>query len=506
METNHNSTSGSTSFQTLMLVLVVLLVFLMASRTPADPDMWWHLRAGEETIQAGRPLTVDTMTFTHFGDKWVNHSWLGEVVLYLFYDLGGYFGLSLYLALIASATMLVLYRSLDGSPLMRAAVIVLTCLVISPVWSPRPQQFSLLFFAGINAWLLKYLSHDKVKFWPLPLLFILWSNLHGGYSFGFMLLGITIAGMIFDRVLRPHSAEGMSWTEIGRLCDWTAISLLAVLINPNGLSTWQIPFQTVGVEVTKYIQEWESLDFHQLSNLPYLVLLFGCFVTMGMSEKRVTGVELAGLTLFGILSLTAQRMMGIFGLFAAVVFARHFRGSVELVTANIKMTRIGQRWFNWIHTRSAKAVRPGFRKALNLTLVAVLAMAGLIKLAIASHPIMVDKAVNAYYPVKAVDMLEQIGEKGNLFSDYGWGGYLDWRLREFPVYLDGRADLYSDEEFFEWLDLIEAKPGWEEKLGSFKVKYILLPPEMKLVEAAELQNWQVLFQDETSVLLKKPTG
>lgn len=489
-----------------MLVLVVLLVFLMASRTPADPDMWWHLRAGEETIQAGRPLTVDTMTFTHFGDKWVNHSWLGEVVLYLFYDLGGYFGLSLYLALIASATMLVLYRSLDGSPLMRAAVIVLTCLVISPVWSPRPQQFSLLFFAGINAWLLKYLSHDKVKFWPLPLLFILWSNLHGGYSFGFMLLGITIAGMIFDRVLRPHSAEGMSWTEIGRLCDWTAISLLAVLINPNGLSTWQIPFQTVGVEVTKYIQEWESLDFHQLSNLPYLVLLFGCFVTMGMSEKRATGVELAGLTLFGILSLTAQRMMGIFGLFAAVVFARHFRGSVELVTANFKMTRIGQRWFNWIHTRSAKAVHPGFRKALNLTLVAVLAMAGLIKLAIASHPIMVDKAVNAYYPVKAVDMLEQIGEKGNLLSDYGWGGYLDWRLRDFPVYLDGRADLYSDEEFFEWLDLIEAKPGWEEKLGSFKVKYILLPPEMKLVEAAELQNWQVLFQDETSVLLKKPTG
>jgi len=489
-----------------MLVLVVLLVFLMASRTPADPDMWWHLRAGEETIQAGRPLTVDTMTFTHFGDKWVNHSWLGEVVLYLFYDLGGYFGLSLYLALIASATMLVLYRSLDGSPLMRAAVIVLTCLVISPVWSPRPQQFSLLFFAGINAWLLKYLSHDKVKFWPLPLLFILWSNLHGGYSFGFMLLGITIAGMIFDQVLRPHSAEGMSWREIGRLCDWTAISLLAVLINPNGLSTWQIPFQTVGVEVTKYIQEWESLDFHQLSNLPYLVLLFGCFVTMGMSEKRATGVELAGLTLFGILSLTAQRMMGIFGLFAAVVFARHFRGSVELVTANIKMTRIGQRWFNWIHTRSAKAVRPGFRKALNLTLVAVLAMAGLIKLAIASHPIMVDKAVNAYYPVKAVDMLKQIGEKGNLLSDYGWGGYLDWRLRDFPVYLDGRADLYSDEEFFEWLDLIEAKPGWEEKLGSFKVKYILLPPEMKLVEAAELQNWQVLFQDETSVLLKKPTG
>jgi len=489
-----------------MLVLVVLLVFLMASRTPADPDMWWHLRAGEETLQAGKPLTIDTMTFTHFGDKWVNHSWLGEVVLYLFYDLGGYFGLSLYLALIASATMLVLYRSLDGSPLLRAAVIVLICLVISPVWSPRPQQFSLLFFAGLNAWLLKFLSHNKLRFWPLPLLFILWSNLHGGYSFGFMLLGITIAGLIFDRMLRPHSVDSLSWREIGKLCDWTAISLVAVLINPNGLSTWEIPFQTVGVEVTKYIQEWESLDFHQLSNLPYLVLLFGCFVAMGMSEKRATGVELAGLTLFGILSLTAQRMMGIFGLFAAVVFARHFHGSVELVMAHLKTTKIGQRWLLWTRAHPTKAVSPGFRKTINLTLVAVLALAGLIKLGIASHPIMVDKAVNAYYPVAAVDRLEQIGEEGNLFSDYGWGGYLDWRLRKNPVYLDGRADLYSDEEFFVWLDLIEAKPGWEEKLGSFNVEYILLPPEMNLVEEAELQNWQVLFRDDTSVLLKKPNG
>lgn len=489
-----------------MVVVVGLLVFLMASRTPADPDMWWHLRAGEETLQAGRPLTIDTMTFTHFGDKWVNHSWLSQAIIYLFYDLGGYFGLSLYLALVASATMLILYRALDGGPILRAGVVVLTCLVISPVWSPRPQQISLLLFAGLIVWLTKYLSYTKVQAWPLPLLFILWSNLHGGYSFGFMLLGITIAGMMFDRVLRPPSEETMSWREIGRLCDWTAISLVAVLVNPNGLSTWEIPFQTVGVEVTKYIQEWESLDFHQLSNLPYLALLFGCIIAMGLSGKKASGVELAGLTLFGVLSLTAQRMVGIFALFAAVILARHLHAAIYTVTEHLKTSKIGQRFLLWQNAHRYKPVRPGIQKTINLTIVVVLALAGLVKLGIASHPIMVDKAVRAYYPVGAVDKMVELGEKGNLFSDYGWGGYLDWRLRNNPVYLDGRADLYTDEEFFVWLDLIEAKAGWEEKLATFDIKFILLPPEMGLVENAEMRGWQVLFRDDMSVLLQKPTG
>jgi len=503
-ESNHRT--GPNSYQTLMLILVGLLVFLMASRTPADPDMWWHLRAGEETIQAGKPLTVDTMTFTHLGDKWVNHSWLAEVVIYIFYDLGSYLGLSLYLALIATATMVILYRSLDGGALLRAAVIVLACLVLSPIWSPRPQQFSLLFFVYLNAWLLLFMQHKKVPAWPLPLLFILWANLHGGYSFGFMLLGVSIAGMMFDRVFRPQSESTMSWREIGRLCYWTAISLLAVLINPNGISTWEIPFQTVGVEVTKYIQEWESLDFHQISNLPYLVLLFGCFITMGLSGKKATGVELAGLTLFGVLSLTAQRMVGIFALFAAVVLARHLQGSMDSLAFQVKATELGRRFVNWRELTKSKPVSPGLRKTVNLTLAVILLLAGLIKLVYASHPIMVDKAVRAYYPIGAVDTLEKIQEKGNLLSDYGWGGYLDWRLRDNLVYFDGRADLYSDEEFFEWLDLIAAKPGWEAKLEGFQVKFILLPPEMELVEQAEMAGWQVLFRDDLSVLLRKPSG
>lgn len=493
----------SSAFQYLMLVVTLLLVFLMASRSPTDPDMWWHLRAGEETIKGGRPLVVDTMTFTMSGEPWVNHSWLSQVVLYLLYDWWGYLGLSLYVAVLVTATMYFLYRSLKGGVFLRSVIVVLVCAVMARVWAPRPQLFSLLLFAGLNEWLQLYQQRKTTTIWPLALVFVLWSNLHGGYSFGFMLLGITLVGMMFDRLFRPEHERTMTWREIGRLADWTAISLLAVLLNPNGLSTWKIPFQTVGVAVTEYIQEWESMNFHDISSMPYLVLLFATLVAIGLSSKRATAPELAGLTLFGVSSLMAQRLIGIFALFAAVVLARHSHDAIRSIGAHLRTTQAGARFENWRVNRKSKEISPAIRKTINLTLVAVLALAGLIKLIYVSQPILVEKHLAEYYPAGAVNYMQENGNPGNILSDYGWGGYLDWHLRENKVYFDGRADLYSDELFYAWLDLISAKPGWEETLAGYNVRYILLPPEMELVEKAEETGWEVLYSDEVSVLLQR---
>jgi len=488
----------------LVLVVMLLLVFIMAARAPGDPDMWWHLRAGEDTFENGRPLMVDTMTFTRLGAQWVNHSWLGQLFLYLFFKVGGYLGLSLFVAILACATMLVLIRSLSGGLFVRAAIVILVCVVIAPVWSPRPQQFSLLLFAILAAWLIQSQKHQSVRYWVLPVLFVLWSNLHGGYSFGFILLGISLLGLIFDRLIRRNNDQTMSWREIGKLADWTAISLLAVLINPNGINTWKIPFQTVGVEVTKYIQEWKSIDFHQISSLPYLVLLFGCVIALGLSGRRATGPELFGLTLFGAGSLTAQRLIGIFAIFAAFVFARHLEAALSDMAVTLKTTRLGVRIQRWQERTRARPVPNTLRRGINLGLIALLGLAAIIKLVYVSQPAVVDANLKSYYPVSAVDYMLRSGTPGNILSDYGWGGYIDWKLRENKVFLDGRADLYSDALFREWMDLIDAKPGWQARLSSYQVKYILLPPGMQLVEAAQQDQWKILYKDDLSALLSQP--
>lgn len=499
---NQDDQSQSTSLQLLMLVLILLLVFLMAARSPGDPDMFWHLRAGEETIEGGKPLLVDTMSYTKLGERWVNHSWLSQVVIYLFYLLGGTFGLSLYVALLATLTMFVLYQTMHGGVFLRAGIIVLVCAVIGPVWSPRPQMFSLLLFAGLALWLQLYQQRKTGRLWILPILFILWSNLHGGYSFGFMLLGITLGGMIFDRILRPETDQTMTWREIGRLADWTAISLLAVLINPNGLQTWEIPFQTVGVAVTDYIQEWESLDFHRLSSMPYIVLLFGTIVALSLSERKASGPEIAGLVLFGISSLIAQRMVGLFAIYTAVVLSRHADDAIRISFQHFLTTPAGEKFERWRKSWMSRPIHPGVRRTVNLTLTAVLALAGWIKLAYVSSSAVVDANLATYYPVGAVNYLAENGTPGNILNDYGWGGYIDWHLRDYKIFVDGRTDLYGDDLFLRWMDSISAKPGWEKTLEEYNVSYILLPPDMMVVEEAKNAGWSVLYEDELSVLLK----
>ena len=79
-------------------IIVLLLIFIIAARVPLDSDMWWHLRAGEETLQSGQVYRIDTFSSTRAGESWVNHSWLSQVYMALLFRLGGFSALSVWVA------------------------------------------------------------------------------------------------------------------------------------------------------------------------------------------------------------------------------------------------------------------------------------------------------------------------------------------------------------------------------------------------------------------------
>jgi len=496
--------SSTTTLQTLMLVLTLALVFLMAARVPVDPDMWWHLRAGEETVTNGKPYMTDTLTFTRFGAPWVNHSWLSQVVLYLVYRVGGTIGLGLYVVVLIVATMALLYRTLSGGVFLKAGIVVLASSVMALVWSPRPQLFSFLLFTGLNYWLQRYLQRKTNLLWPLPLLFILWGNLHAGYSLGFMLLGVTLGGLMLDRLLRPAESTTLTWLEIGRLADWTAISLLAVVINPNGFNTWKIPFQTIGTDAgVQYIIEWASPNFHLAQTRPFLVMLFACVIALGISGKRATSSEITGLTLFGMIALLAQRNFAPFALFTAVVLSNHANTAWAGLILPALQRMKGRKKGDAAPTRSRQAINPRLRKAINLTLVGLILLAAFGQLVYVTHPVIVKSNMQNYYPLGAIEYLEKYGKPGNIFNDYGWGGYLDWRLRDYKVFIDGRADLYGGAIIQELVDTTDAKGDWQGTLDRWDVDYILVMRGMRLIDQASDAGWLILYQDKVSVLLGK---
>ena len=79
-------------------LIALLLIMIMALRAPIDTDMWWHLRAGEESWTNKQVYSVDTFSYTRQGEDWINHSWLSQVIMYLIFKNGEYAGLSFWVA------------------------------------------------------------------------------------------------------------------------------------------------------------------------------------------------------------------------------------------------------------------------------------------------------------------------------------------------------------------------------------------------------------------------
>ncbi|HEX7556042.1 MAG TPA: hypothetical protein VF338_05410, partial [Leptolinea sp.] len=189
---NQQSTPG---FQNLILVITLLLVFLMASRSPIDSDLWWHLQSGRIMVETGKPLLTDVFSFTRAGMDWINHSWLAEITLYSIYNLANWVGLSVWMGLMAVLIAWFLWLQIPGGAFTRAGFVLLASIACAPLWTPRPQFFSLLFLTGLIWLVFRWLQKGGKYIWLTIPLFILWSNLHGGYFLGIIYLFTCAAGL-----------------------------------------------------------------------------------------------------------------------------------------------------------------------------------------------------------------------------------------------------------------------------------------------------------------------
>src|SRR6478609_869282 len=90
------------SFPVVLGALLVLLTVFTARGRFSDPDMWWHLKTGEVIWNTHSIPRVDVFSFTAAGRPWEAQEWLSEWTMYGAWKLGGYMGLMVWFAVIAS--------------------------------------------------------------------------------------------------------------------------------------------------------------------------------------------------------------------------------------------------------------------------------------------------------------------------------------------------------------------------------------------------------------------
>ena len=74
----------------------------------------------------------------------------------------------------------------------------------------------------------------------------------------------------------------------------------------------------------------------------------------------------------------------------------------------------------------------------------------------------------------------------------------------YPVYIDGRADLYGDEFIYSYLQTYSGDEGWENNFENERIKIALMETGAGLSEELrESTQWSIVYQDPLSILFIK---
>ena len=147
-----------------IFVLIFLLVLMMALRLPFDTDFWWHIRAGQDTFSSGKPVLTDSYSYTKLSSEWINHSWLGQVIFYITFNLFSFPGVMVLVAMVVAISIYFIYKTMSGPVLLRAFILVLTVAISAVIWAPRPQLFTFLFLAIEQYLLQQTRKFSKINF------------------------------------------------------------------------------------------------------------------------------------------------------------------------------------------------------------------------------------------------------------------------------------------------------------------------------------------------------
>ncbi len=492
----------------LLAGLLIAFVGLVTFVAPTDPDAWWHLVNGKLIITSGIP-TRDVYSFTANGRPWFVQEWLTEVAMYGLKSVFGYGALSLFFGLLQALGGLIVYRllRLRGAGRITALVLLMLYFVFgAPTWGVRPQVLGAVFVGAFYLILLTY-KKDTLRaklLWLLPLMMALWVNTHASYFIGIALIGAFAVGELANNYLyRPERP-----VPVRPLLATLAACFLATLINPYFLNLWTYPLTYVlsgtSNPLLRYTQEWQSPNFHDPLNLVFglsLVLLALVGITRPVPaverqswrqglHRRVDMTYAIVLTAFTVLALQAVRLVPLYGVTAMPLLAGALAGTWPALSDN------NERPPNPTEGRVNWFVAP----------LGVLFMAYLLLNAPQSQTGVEPRIDTSFqYPVGGANYISKLTQPVRMYNDFAWGGYLIYKL--YPqqrVFIDGRADMYREGIFDDFMTVQNVAPRWRETLDHYRVNLVILQQGTPLGYALDHEpGWKVGYKDDVSVVYQK---
>jgi hypothetical protein len=491
----------------ILLFFLISLAFFLRGIAVPDPDFGWHIRAGSNIIQHGIP-SKDPFSYSMPSYLFVDHEWLTNVIWANTFNTLGMIPLLLLSTFFAVGSLLL--QTITVKKKWVSIVLFLAGGTLFEFVGVRTQLITWFFLSFLLCVLWQKELWQRWRFF-LPLLFLLWANLHGGFGVGIGVLGIILLG---------RSLEDKK--DIKERLLILGLCILATLINPFGVRLWsEFWMQLTDTQLRWTIAEWYPAIY--FTNIAFWIYFSLSVFFVVRYRKHYTWTEL-----FLYVFLLAEGLLSM-------------RNIPLWIIASFTLTMRG---FSLLEKDAAKHTYGKERLAIAYKGFFVIAIGFFLpQVAIFFYGTYALKINQHMYPTDAVAYIQQHIPTEQIFSPYDWGGYLDWQLPQKKVFIDGRMPSWrwqankkgeSNYAFDDYLHVLKGNITFVSFTNKYHISTVLIPvgdltpPTMKLfgvsisknsflkklffsefsfygvVQQARKMGWREVYCDSTAVIFEKP--
>jgi hypothetical protein len=467
----------------LAIALPVLAAFIA---NLSAVDLAYHLRAGGMVLDTGRIPTTDTFTFTAAGAPWLNQQWGAQVVLAAVHRLAGWPGLALLRAILVGLTFGFLFGAcrLRGADVRRAAWLTIAAFVVSAVaLALRPQLLGMTLMALTLLLVAGRRSHPRFL-WVVPVVVLVWANVHGSFFLGPLVLGLAWLEDVHDRAPSRHRTLAIA-----------VISAVSALVNPFTVGVWAYALGlSTNALVTSRITEWQPTTLRTIPGILFFGSAAIVIVLLARRRQAVAWPTWLWVGLFAAIGTYAIRGVAWWPLGAAVAVAAVFAVPAARATGDTdgeaeppKVRRERASLLNLVVVGLIAVVCVGLFPGWRPTDPAIGAPAGLVGDA----------------PPGITAALRDLVRPGDrILNPQPWGSWFELALPDSLEAIDSRIEVFPAHVWTDYDVIRDGRPRWQEALVRWNPTIVVAGHrETDFVARLQSIGWRVVHTDDDGFVL-----
>lgn len=508
------------------LTILLAVVFAGYARQPlSHTDLWGHLAYGRWIADKGKLPTRDPFMPLAAASPVIDTAWMSQLAGYAIWQAGGPAALQFTHAAAIAACCGLLVLSVWRQTSSASASLLALGTFLALEWFQfqviRPQIAGMVLFVALDT---LFAVHSRAKWarWLVPVLFVVWANLHGSFVVGIGLIGLRAAGQVIDVTLRSRRLAPPLRNETGNTkpsvrvlcCGRRAVRMgilfglatAAALVNPYGPRLY--------VEVATFAQnpnlrdliEWTPLNFATWQGRIFAATAatLGILTTAAVFQRRrIAAAIWLPVLVFGLATIWSARMLVWWAPLAAGLVAVQFNGW------QVRPKRAGV-WDAPPAGPPAGEPRIGHTVWVLLAALAVIAAVAstpLMQAAAPGRPRDLRRLVSPQTPVAAVEWLRTNEPEGLVFNSYQWGDYLVWAgPPHVQAFVTSQVHAIPPRVWRDYREISRATAQGRKLLDEYGVATVLLDRARyaRLVEQlVSDRQWTTQYIDDQAVILRR---